>query len=152
MHHCRCFLRLLLLFIMHNINASCKYHFLSSVDFFTMYHTGIEHCKSISICCYCLKYWNWKLLAVSSVFLTCYFCSEVWHILLGGPRFVTICDRGGGQRLPKIAQHALWTQGFQRIKKIKNFEQFYNLHWMCCLVRIHFKLYCILIELRMTCI
>ena len=26
-----------------------------------------------------------------------------------GPRFVTVCDRGGGQKSLKIAWHTLWT-------------------------------------------
>ena len=62
------------------------------------------------VCCYCLKYVTiiviqrqslWYLLLVN-FFQKC-------DILLGGPRFVTVWDRGGGQKSSKIAWHTLWT-------------------------------------------
>ena len=69
------------------------------------------------VSCYCLKYSNdhsysgiyysGSLHSHDICMIT--FCSEVWHTFRGwGPRFVTVCDRGG-QKSSKKAWHTLWT-------------------------------------------
>ena len=60
------------------------------------------------VSCYCLKYSNdYIYLKAVSIFLifACQLFVQKCDILLGGPRFVTVCDRreGRGQKSSKKA-------------------------------------------------
>ena len=58
------------------------------------------------VLCYCLKYssndYSYLTQSPFSIF-ACELFVQKCDILLGGPRFVTVCDRGrGGQKSSKI--------------------------------------------------
>ena len=87
----------------YNTNLSCNYHLRSCKKLNLYFRVYYIETPNMVFYCYCLKFSSngrdYSYLKAVSIFLDiCLltFCSEVWHTLGGGPRFVTEFVTGGG--------------------------------------------------------